>query len=84
MGADGRVTPVMKVKLSIQGDAPERGVQQVPIYLPTHPPTDLHAYRPTYPTYLRIIQVVWAGPGLLATACGETLVRLWDVGREEN
>lgn len=29
VGDDGRVTPVMKVKLSIAGDAPDKGVQQV-------------------------------------------------------
>jgi len=28
--------------------------------------------------------VVWAGPGLLATATGENLLRLWDLVNEEN
>lgn len=27
-------------------------------------------------------QVVWAGPGLLATASGESVVRMWDVANE--
>jgi len=44
---DGRVTPVMKVKLSVAGDASEKGVTNV----------------------------VWAGPGLLTSACGENMIR---------
>ena len=28
--------------------------------------------------------MAWAGPGLLATASGESIVRLWDVANEEN
>lgn len=53
---DGRVTPVMKVKLSVAGDASERGVRNV----------------------------AWAGPGLLAAACGENMIRFWDLAKDEN
>jgi len=48
---DGRVTPVMKVKLSVAGDAFDRGVRNI----------------------------VWAGPGLLASASGENMIRFWDL-----
>ena len=53
---DGRVTPVMKVKLSVAGDASSRGVRNV----------------------------TWAGPGLLAAACGENMIRFWDLAKDEN
>ena len=53
---DGRVAPVMKVKLSVAGDASSRGVRNVS----------------------------WAGPGLLAAACGENMLRFWDLAKDEN
>ncbi|GMI07811.1 hypothetical protein TrVE_jg6403 [Triparma verrucosa] len=53
---DGRVAPVMKVKLSVAGDASSRGVREV----------------------------CWAGPGLMAAACGEGMIRFWDLAKDEN
>lgn len=29
-------------------------------------------------------ELTWAGPGVLAAACGEQLIRLWDLAAEEN
>mmetsp|Transcript_83931 Transcript_83931/g.237404 ORF Transcript_83931/g.237404 Transcript_83931/m.237404 type:complete len:1469 (+) Transcript_83931:229-4635(+) len=55
VGDDGRVAPVMKVKLSIAGSG-EKSIKQV----------------------------VWAGPGLIAAASGENLVRLWNLASDEN
>lgn len=28
--------------------------------------------------------MTWAGPGILATATGESMVRMWDLDKEEN
>ena len=52
----GHVTPVMKVKLSVGGDALQHGVRNI----------------------------VWAGPGLLASVSGENMVRFWDLQKDEN
>ncbi|OQR87348.1 Intraflagellar Transport protein [Achlya hypogyna] len=53
VAADGTVKPVMKGKLSVQGDS---GLKEA----------------------------IWAGPGLLATASTESLIRFWDLNKEEN
>ncbi len=53
---DGRVTPVMKVKLSIAGTASSAGVTNT----------------------------AWIGPGALAAAAGESMLRVWDLRRDSN
>lgn len=89
MGDDGRVTPVMKVKLSISGDALDKGVSQVRFH-PTCPvPTCLSCGTEIMIVIVVCVsvhdgKVVWAGPGLLATATGESMIRMWDVANEEN
>lgn len=53
---DGRVSRVVQVKLSVAGDATEKGLKYV----------------------------IWAGPGLLAAATHEKMLRLFDLDADEN
>lgn len=55
IGSDGKVIPVMKVKVSVVGGAADRGIRGV----------------------------CWAGPGVMAAATGESLVRFWNLANDE-
>jgi len=56
VGDDGRVVPLMQMKVIFGGQPDERSARQV----------------------------VWAGPGLIAAATGENMIRFWDLAEEEN
>ena len=55
VSADGRVSRISQVKLSVAGDVADKGLQSVE----------------------------WAGPGILAAACHEKMVRIFDVAADE-